>query len=154
MNKPSCQRDPLLGGRQSGVTLIELIVGIVVLGMVVATVSATLVASVRDPVLAREISQANFVAQRVAESVLQARRAPATGGFAAVASSSGSLVVDGRTYSYTTTVTQPGPGASGCPSTTGVVAGDCKLVVVAVTVPTPGAETVQVQSTLLLTKYK
>ena len=155
--------------KRNGFTFMEVLVAIVAIGMVVTGLGATVAATLRHPVLGREITQATFVAQTIMDEIIADRRRlrppdpdldPSyQTGFARITEGfppgfptvlvRPSVTIDGADFVPTVTITEPIPDdVDGCPKAASL--GDCRLVALTVAAPSGAV----IRATILFVKYE
>lgn len=140
----------------SGLTYIEILVAILVVGIIAPSIGGTMLSISRNATFSRELAQASFVLQSTADEVMIKRVTTdnanlATTGYnhpdlAVGTLTLPSVIFDGVTFSRTTQTVLIAPGTNDCP---GGAAGDCKEVTITITTPSG----VMVQSVEPLKNY-
>jgi len=118
-----------------GVSLIEMIIAIVILGIAASLASAGLITIARSVSIDEDIQGATRLAQQCSEHILTFRRAQSSSGnrWSQVSTGTSTIcdsVANDAAYTRTVTVTDPSPTSPPCPSTS---AGTCKVVTVTFT---------------------
>ncbi|MBF0611546.1 MAG: type II secretion system protein [Magnetococcales bacterium] len=131
---------------ENGFTFIEMVVAIMVIGLVVGGLTATLATVLSNPNQNREMATAQFLLQGMAEQILMERR-NASYGYSGFTSTFASITVSNLNFTRTVSISQPAANTSGCPAIAS--AGHCKLVILTVSAPSSAA----MKTTLLLTSY-
>ncbi len=129
-----------------GFTFMEVLVAIVTIGFVVTGLAAATVAALQQPNLARENSQAVYIARSTMDEIISDRRSNGMDGI--VSATLSQFFIGAVSFDRVLTVTEPVSGSNGCPAAAST--GACKLATLAVTSPGGGV----VRATTLFIAYE
>ncbi|MBF0186645.1 MAG: type II secretion system protein [Magnetococcales bacterium] len=122
--------------RQAGVTLIELIIFLVLLGIIVSSLSTVMFTTMKDPLLARKIHQASLLIQEVTEEITyEYNKLTPTQTLSNMKSFSDDTPVSGFSEFNRTISVNTNPGKPPCPASTWT---QCWVFSIAVTDSTTG----------------
>lgn len=126
---------PLMHRNASGLTYIEVLIAILVIGIIAPSLGGTMLSLSRSAGLGRELVHASFLLQSTADELVILRRLSGYDhAFLAVGTRNiGDVIFDGITFSRSSVTVLIAPGSNDCPVSAAV--GDCKEMTISVSSP-------------------